>query len=117
MESRASAPAPAPPARYIARADFIAVLPWGERRRVTLELGRPYRCGPDAGAEWGCAVAVNGLAGPIADVRGHDSLQALCLALSSALNVLRRHEAAGGRLLDLDSGGLIRWDDYLNLPE
>ena len=72
------------------------VSPLGERRQVTVEIGRPYRA-PEG--EWACPVAVRGLHNRLPDVRGEDSLQALCLAASLVRMLLAGFIEDGGKIL------------------
>ena len=62
---------------------------------IDLEIGTPYRC--DTG-EWACRLSLDGLYYGLPDIRGEDSLQALCLAVSTALTLLRDFRRDGGTL-------------------
>ena len=68
----------------------------GERLQVLVEIGRPYRA-PEG--EWACPVAMRGLHNSLPDVRGEDSLQALCLAASLVRMLLTGFIDDGGKIL------------------
>src|SRR6266498_1520113 len=72
----------------------------GERNQVIVEIGRPYRA---AGGEWACPVAMRGLHNTLQDVRGQDSLQALCLAASLVRMLLTGFVEGGGKIFFLNS--------------
>ncbi|MCM3869802.1 MAG: hypothetical protein ND895_03745 [Pyrinomonadaceae bacterium] len=80
----------------------------GERQQVTVEIGRPFEA-PEG--EWACPVAMRGFYNSLADVRGADSLQALCLAASLVRQLLTAFLEDGGKIFfhnseskyDLDS--------------
>lgn len=73
--------------------------PRREPRRILIAIGTPYRT---EDGDWVCPVAIDGLAARLADIRGTNALQALCLGIS----VIRM------RLEDvLHKGGLLRCDD------
>ena len=66
----------------------------GERVRVTLRLGKPYRA---SDVDWACPVQAEGVFGHLADIHGVDSFQALVLAQGLLRNLLR-HEAEDGSI-------------------
>jgi hypothetical protein len=68
----------------------------GERQEVAVEIGRPYKA-PEG--EWACPVKIRGMYDRLPDVRGEDSLQALCLAASLVRSLLTSFVEAGGRLV------------------
>ena len=72
----------------------------GERHQVTVEIGRPYQA-PEG--EWACPVGMRGFHNSLPDVRGEDSLQALCLAASLVRMLLTGFVADGGRIFFLNS--------------
>ena len=81
----------------IARAELDVLWPDGRRVRATIAVGQPYH---DAQwRAWRCPVRLDGLARPLPDIGGDDSLQALLLALRLAHQELARAEANGARLL------------------
>ena len=64
----------------------------GERVRVTLRIGKPYRA---SDVSWACPVEADGLFERLADIHGIDSFQALFLA-QGLLRNLMRGEAENG---------------------
>jgi hypothetical protein len=72
----------------------------GEHAQVIVEIGRPYRA-PEG--EWACPVAMRGLHNSLRDVRGEDSLQALCLAASLVRMLLTAFVEDGGKIFFLNS--------------
>src|SRR5437588_10800137 len=72
----------------------------GEHQQVIVEIGRPYRA-PEG--EWACPVAMRGLHNRLPDVRGEDSLQALCLAASLVRTLLTGFVEDGGKIFFLNS--------------
>ena len=58
----------------------------GERLRVTLRIGKPYRA---SDVDWACPVAAEGLFESLADIHGIDSFQALVLAQGLLRNLMR----------------------------
>jgi uncharacterized protein DUF6968 len=71
----------------------------GEHNQVIVEIGRPYK----AEGEWACPVAMRGLHNSLPDVRGEDSLQALCLAASLVRMLLTGFVEDGGKIFFLNS--------------
>ncbi len=71
----------------------------GERNQVIVEIGLPYRA-PDRApeGEWACPVAMHGLHNSLPDVRGEDSLQAICLAASLVRMLLASFVEDGGKI-------------------
>jgi hypothetical protein len=80
----------------VAGISIDAVSPKGEAFVVTLQIGTPYQL--ETG-EWACPLALGGLYDQLADTRGEDSFQALCLAIALAQNLLQSFRDEGGRLL------------------
>jgi hypothetical protein len=80
----------------ILQAPIDCVAPTGERFTASVEIGRPYRI-PDG--PWACPVKIRGLHDNLVDIRGEDSLQALCLAASLVRSLLAGVIENGGRLL------------------
>ena len=80
---------------WIAEVSFLAQLPEGAARPITIRIGRPEQVGP---GEWACAVAMEGLHDRLAPVRGADALQALTLAWQLAERLLAGFVERGGRL-------------------
>jgi len=76
--------------------ELICIRPRGMRIAVTVAIGHPY---PRSEGDWGCAVAISGLDEGLKTIHGHDSLQALCLALTFVRSRLTAFVADGGRIL------------------
>ena len=81
----------------IATLELLALHTDGRRAPFTLRLDAPEEAPT---GEWECALHLDGLIDNLSPVSGHDSVQALCLALLLAAELLRRFLAGGGRLLD-----------------
>ena len=79
----------------IVRTEFLVALPSGERRPVTLCVGRPY-CASTG--EWRCPVALDGLQGRLADAAGEDAFQSLSLALRLLMSQLEAVVQRGGKV-------------------
>jgi hypothetical protein len=80
----------------VALSRFWCIRPNGDRVLVIAEIGRPY----DTGAgDWACPVSLRRLYDRLTDIRGVDSLQALCLAASLLRNLLTSFVDDGGRVL------------------
>ncbi|HEX3653715.1 MAG TPA: hypothetical protein VHU18_12925 [Rhizomicrobium sp.] len=80
----------------IAHTTFIGERPNGDRFEITLQIGQPYQYGPE---EWACPIALAGLYEKLSDIHGGDAIQALCLAIRFALNLLSYFKEDGGRVL------------------
>jgi hypothetical protein len=81
----------------IATLELIALHTDGQRVPFALRLNAPEEAFT---GEWQCVLRLDGLFDDLAPVSGDDSVQALCLALLLAAQLLRRFVASGGRLLD-----------------
>jgi hypothetical protein len=81
---------------WIATQRFIAIDRSGRKRTVAIRIGKPYRTTKQ---DWGCPVD-SGILGRVADARGVDSFQALCLAISLVRALVEDFLDKGGRLLD-----------------
>jgi hypothetical protein len=73
----------------------------GARQRVAVRIGKPYSLSP---REWACPVEIRGLEPRYPDIRGVDSLQALCLAISLVRTRLEDFIRDGGKILDVEDG-------------
>jgi hypothetical protein len=80
---------------------LVGVRPDGERIALTLAIGHPF---PTPAGDWGCPVTLGGLQEQPASVYGHDSLQAICLAIAFLRSRLTSFIADGGRILDPGTG-------------
>jgi hypothetical protein len=65
--------------------------------QLLVRVGAPHKVADD---EWACGAAVDGLSGPMPDMHGVSSLQALCLAASLARRLLTYFIEDGGQLHD-----------------
>ena len=63
----------------VCTSSFVFRLPDGSPLDVTLRVGKPYQ---STVGEWACPIELKGFEDRYADIRGADSLQALCLAIS-----------------------------------
>ncbi len=81
----------------VASVDLICVRPDGSQTPVRAWVGMPKRLSEK---EWACPVGLDGLYDHLADIRGADSLQSLCLALTLIRSLLENLVEPGGRLLD-----------------
>jgi hypothetical protein len=82
----------------IARDTIYAVRPDGERITIELSVGAPYQVTDGSGHEWACPVSLTPLYSRLHDAHGSTSLQALCLALSLAIDLLAKFREDGGTL-------------------
>ena len=80
----------------VASISIGAISPKSEAFTIELEIGTPYQCEP---GEWACPVALTGLYDRLAEARGVESFQALCMAISLAQDLLRGFRDKGGKLL------------------
>lgn len=80
----------------IATTELTCIRPTGERLNCLVEIGKPYQA--ETG-EWSCPLSLGELYPKLPDITGEDSLQALCLALSLARQLLTHFFDAGGRIL------------------
>lgn len=80
----------------IAKMEMVAVHPDGTRAPLIVEVGKPYHA--DTG-EWACPVSGEPLIPYIPGIRGEDSMQALCQALSFVFYLLSAFKDKGGALL------------------
>lgn len=81
----------------IARTCIFGQRPGEDRFEITVEVGTPYQCSNDP-EEWACPVAVTPLYSRLHDAHGSNSLQALCLAIALAQDLLRGFKEKGGSL-------------------
>ena len=77
----------------------------GGKTRVRLRVGKPYRTPT---GEWACPVECRGVEPRYTDIRGEDSLQALCLAISFLRLRVDDIMDRGNRLLHIEDG--TEWD-------
>ena len=93
--------------------ELICIPPKGGRVAVTVAIGHPY---PTSEGDWGCPVAMTGLDTGTKTIHGHDSLHALCLAITFIRTRLTAFVADGGRLLQSASGEEFPMDAYFAVP-
>ena len=74
--------------------------PNDQRYTLVVEIGQPYRVQE---MEWACPVKIRGLYDRLPDVRGVDSLQALCQAASLVRSLLEGYVENGGKLVHVDT--------------
>jgi len=67
-----------------------------QQKEVTVKINKPY-CTQQG--EWACPITMNGLHENLNEIRGEDSLQALCLGISLVANILRNFVKDGGVIL------------------
>jgi hypothetical protein len=77
----------------------------GAKKRTRLRVGRPYKA---TTGEWACPVEFRGVEPRYPDIRGEDSLQALCLAISFLRSRVDDVTAKGSKLLYVEDG--TEWD-------
>lgn len=77
----------------------------GANRRVQIRVGKPYEV---SFREWACPVEIRGFEPRYPDIRGGDSVQALCLAITLVRLRIEDFIEKGGRVLDPDNGS--EWD-------
>lgn len=80
-----------------ATASIIGQRPGEEPFLIKVQIGVPYQCGNDP-EEWACFVSLTPLYKRLHDAHGGNSLQALCLAVSLALDLLQDFKEKGGAL-------------------
>lgn len=81
--------------QVIASTKLIAQRPGEAEFDLEIKIGAPYQIAPD---EWACPLAFDPWDDEIRDVHGSSSFQALCLASSLALELLRGFKEKGGVL-------------------
>jgi uncharacterized protein DUF6968 len=79
----------------IAVAEMSCVAADGTKFDARIAVCRPYRA---TTGEWRCPMAMSGLQEALPDMAGEDSLQALCMALSTARSLLEHFVEQGGQL-------------------
>lgn len=71
--------------------------PDDEAFQIDIQIGTPYQVDNNPN-EWACPVSMTPLYKSLRDAHASDSLQALCLALSLALDLLAGFREKGGEL-------------------
>jgi hypothetical protein len=80
-----------------ATTSIIGQRPGEEPFLIKVQIGIPCQCGNDP-EEWACPVSLTPLYKHLHDAHGGNSLQALCLAVSLALDLLQDFKEKGGAL-------------------
>ncbi len=91
----------------IAKTTFVGARPDGHKFEITVEIGQPY----DSPEGWKCPVRLQGLYNHLPDARGEDAVQALCLAVCLAFDLLSEFKTNGGKLF-LKGGGEVPLEAY-----
>lgn len=81
---------------YIAERVVALAPALGQRRLVSLKVGRPRRT---TAGSWACQVVADGLHSNLAPIHGEDSWQALLLAQQFLLSLLKTEVEKGTQLL------------------
>jgi uncharacterized protein DUF6968 len=79
--------------------DFVFLFLDGSKKPVQLRVGKPYKI---ADGDWACPCELVGFERRHPDMRGADSMQALCLAISLLRRRLEDFVDKGGKILDAD---------------
>ena len=85
---------------YIVETPIDCLGPKDERYTLVVQIGQPYRVQE---MEWACPVKIRGLYDRLPDVRGVDSLQALCQAASLVRSLLEGYVENGGKLVHVST--------------
>lgn len=91
----------------VAEKELFAENPAGERSKITVTLGRPYKV---AERTWTCPLRLDGL-GMVSDGLGTDSWSALTVAIGVARQHLDHLVAKGQRLVCGDDDSELNLDD------
>lgn len=81
----------------IARMELLGQRPGEETFPIVTEIGKPY-CSCEEPEEWACPVSFQPFYPSLPDIRGVDSFQALCLAISLVIELLSIFTEQGGVL-------------------
>jgi hypothetical protein len=80
---------------------LIGVSADGQEQEIEIKIGLPYQIPhEDSLEEWACPVSLSPLYKRLHDAHGADPLQALCLAISLVLDLLKAYIEKGGKLPD-----------------
>lgn len=103
---------------WVVETEFLAVFPDQSSTQLILKIGRPISVS-NMHDEWSCPVSLIPLYKRLADIRGGDAFQALCLAISLVFDLLKDFEAKGGKLLldeehdfPFEAYGLSSWKSF-----
>lgn len=81
----------------IANLELIRLSLSGERKPVRVEIGKPHY---DERGSWACPVLITTIDEKVREIHGEDSMQALCLGIQFAHNMLQSMLERGHRLLE-----------------
>ena len=82
----------------IAKTEFLMITPQGDRRKVTLTIGKPYK----TKGHGACPVGMKGLYPKVRDICGDDTWQALALAIQFVRSTLTFWRKKGFRFASPD---------------
>ena len=81
----------------IIQTTFLAIRSGGERVKLIVQIGQPYRCGNDPDS-WACPIAILPDYTHLRDIVGGDPLQSLCLGTQMVLDLLDGYRVKGEKL-------------------
>jgi len=100
---------PAPSRRLfggeVAASDLVFRPKRGAKQHVRVRIGKPYEV---SSVEWACPVEIRGFEPRHPDIRGADSVQALCLAMWLVRSRIEDFIHKGGKVLHAEDGS--EWD-------
>jgi hypothetical protein len=96
-------------ADVIARERVFGTRSAGARFAIEVHVSRPFQVEGIAAEEWVCPLTLSPLFEDVREVHGSSSLQALCLALSLAVDSLEQFKADGGSLTYEDGSEYALW--------
>ena len=91
--------------REVASCEFVLRFQDGVTKHVRARVGKPYKV---KSGEWACPVEVRGFESRYPDIRGGNSMQALCLAASLIRSRFEDFFSKGGKVLDVETSS--EWD-------
>ena len=94
--------------QIIAEREIFAVTPEGEKKKFHIILNKPFQVDD---VSWACQVQIKEMHKNLLDVKGHDSWQALGLALSLVHQLLRYFLEDGGKLYWEEGGDEMSLSD------
>ena len=92
----------------IAQREIFALSPQGEKKKFRIFLDKPYQVD---NVSWACPIKIEGLYKELPDVIGHDSWQALGLAMGLVHQLLRNYQGDGGKLYWGEDGDEMSLND------
>lgn len=94
--------------QIIAERQLIGVKSNGERQRISLRIGLPYK---SSDVDWACPVEAEGLYKKLSDIHGVDSFQALMLTIGFLKKLLDGFVEDGGSLFWVDQKTEVNLDE------